>query len=40
MKEVVLLEQPFAKDQKKSVEAVVKEAGVAVSAFYRFRVGQ
>lgn len=40
MKEVVLLEQPFAKDQKKSVEAVVKEAGVAVSAFFRFRVGQ
>lgn len=40
MKEVVLLEQPFAKDQKKLVEAVVKEAGVAVSAFYRFRVGQ
>jgi len=40
MKEVVLLEQPFAKDQKKSVEGVVKEAGVAVSAFYRFRVGQ
>jgi elongation factor Ts len=40
MKEVVLLEQPFAKDQKKSVEAIVKEAGVAVSAFYRFRVGQ
>jgi len=40
MKEVVLLEQPFAKDQKKSVEAVLKEAGVAVSAFYRFRVGQ
>jgi elongation factor Ts len=40
MKEVVLLEQPFAKDQKKSVEAVLKEAGLAVSAFYRFRVGQ
>jgi elongation factor Ts len=40
MKEVVLLEQPFAKDQKKSVEQVLKEAGVSVSAFYRFRVGQ
>ena len=40
MKEVVLLEQPFAKDQKKSVEAVVKEAEVTVSTFYRFRVGQ
>lgn len=40
MKEVVLLEQPFAKDQKKSVEAVLKEAGVSVSSFYRFRVGQ
>lgn len=40
MKEVVLLEQPFAKDQKKSVEAVLKEAGLSVSSFYRFRVGQ
>jgi len=40
MKEVVLLEQPFAKDQKKSVDAVLKEAGLAVSSFYRFRVGQ
>jgi elongation factor Ts len=40
MKEVVLLEQPFAKDQKKSVEAVLKEAGLTVSSFYRFRVGQ
>jgi elongation factor Ts len=40
MKEVVLLEQPFAKDQKKSIEAVLKEAGLAVSSFYRFRVGQ
>jgi elongation factor Ts len=40
MKEVVLLEQAFAKDQKKSVEAVLKEAGLAVSSFYRFRVGQ
>jgi elongation factor Ts len=40
MKEVVLLEQPFAKDQKKSVDAVVKEAGLTVSSFYRFRVGQ
>jgi elongation factor Ts len=40
MKEVVLLEQPFAKDQKKSVDAVLKEAGLTVSSFYRFRVGQ
>lgn len=40
MKEVVLLEQSFAKDQKKSVDQVLKEAGVNVSAFYRFRVGQ
>lgn len=40
MKEVVLLEQPFAKDQKKSVEAVLKDAGLTVSSFYRFRVGQ
>jgi elongation factor Ts len=40
VKEVSLLEQAFAKDQKKSVQQVLTEAGNSVSAFYRFRVGQ
>lgn len=38
-KENVLLEQPFAKDAKKPVAAVLKGAGVAVTGFARFRVG-
>jgi elongation factor Ts len=38
-KENVLLEQSFAKDAKKSVAAVLKDAGVAVTGFARFRVG-
>ena len=40
VKEVALLEQAFAKDQKKSVQQVAKEGGVAITKFYRFRVGQ
>jgi elongation factor Ts len=40
VKEVSLLEQAFAKDQKKTVQQVLSEAGNSVSAFYRFRVGQ
>ena len=40
VKEVALLEQGFAKDQKKSVAQVLTEAGTSVTAFYRFRVGQ
>lgn len=40
VKEVSLLEQAFAKDQKKTVQQVLTEAGNTVSAFYRFRVGQ
>jgi len=39
VKEVSLLEQAFAKDQKKTVQQVLSEAGNSVSAFYRFRVG-
>ncbi|KHL01145.1 translation elongation factor Ts [Sinomonas humi] len=35
----VLLDQAFAKDAKKSVGQVLKEAGVEGSAFARFRVG-
>jgi elongation factor Ts len=38
-KENVLLEQAFAKDQKKSVAQVLKEAGVVATGFRRFRVG-
>jgi elongation factor Ts len=38
-KDNVLLEQAFAKDTKKSVAAVAKEAGVTLTGFARFRVG-
>ena len=38
-KEQVLLEQPFAKDAKKSVGQVAKEAGATVTGFARFKVG-
>ena len=38
-KEIVLVDQPFAKDSKKSVAAVLSEAGVKPVAFARFRVG-
>ena len=38
-KENVLLEQPFAKDAKKTVAKVLEEAGANATAFARFRVG-
>jgi elongation factor Ts len=38
-KENVLLEQPFAKDAKKTVAAVLQEAGAKAVGFARFRVG-
>jgi elongation factor Ts len=38
-KENVLLEQPFAKDAKKSVAKVLEEAGTTATSFARFRVG-
>ena len=38
-KENVLLEQAYAKDQKKSVGQVLKEAGAEATGFRRFRVG-
>ena len=38
-KENVLLEQPFAKDAKKTVNKVLEEAGAKVTSFARFRVG-
>ena len=38
-KEIVLVDQPFAKDSKKSVGAVLSEANVKPAGFARFRVG-
>jgi elongation factor Ts len=38
-KENVLLEQPFAKEAKKSVAKVLEEAGASVTSFSRFRIG-
>ena len=38
-KEIVLVDQPFAKDSKKSVATVLAEAGVKPVGFARFRVG-
>ncbi|WP_226344627.1 translation elongation factor Ts [Agilicoccus flavus] len=37
--ENVLLEQKYAKDQKKQVQAVLSEAGAQATSFARFRVG-
>ncbi len=39
-KESVLLEQAFAKDNKKTVGKVLDEAGVQLTGFARFKVGQ
>ena len=38
-KDNVLLDQPFAKDPKKSVAKVAEEAGAEVTGFARFKVG-
>jgi elongation factor Ts len=38
-KENTLLDQPFAKDNKKTVQKVLDEAGVTLKHFARFRVG-
>lgn len=38
-KENALLDQPFAKDNKKSVQQVLAEAGATLKSFDRFRVG-
>lgn len=40
IKEVTLLEQAYAKDNKKTVKQILDEAGTGVTAFARFRVGQ
>ena len=39
-KDVVLLEQPWVSDNKKTVKALLDEAGVTVTRFVRFEVGQ
>ncbi|WP_150237504.1 translation elongation factor Ts [Nocardiopsis quinghaiensis] len=39
-KDVTLLGQPFVKENKKTVQKVVEEAGVTVKRFVRFKVGQ
>jgi elongation factor Ts len=39
-KDVVLTEQPFVKDQKKTIKQILSEQGVAVRAFARFQIGQ
>jgi elongation factor Ts len=38
-KDVVLLDQPFAKDPKKSIAQVLAEVGGTVTGFVRYRVG-
>jgi len=38
-KEKVLLEQRFARDEKRSVQQVLADAGITATAFARFRVG-
>ncbi|HEX6469360.1 MAG TPA: translation elongation factor Ts [Streptosporangiaceae bacterium] len=39
-KDFVLIEQPFVKDNKKTIGKVLQEAGVSVRRFARFKVGQ
>lgn len=39
-KDYVLVEQPSVTDQKKTVQQVLNEAGITVSRFVRFEVGQ
>ena len=38
-KEVVLLDQPYVRDNKKTVKAVLDEAGLTLKRFARFEVG-
>ena len=39
-RDAVLLEQPSVSDNKKTVKALLEEAGVTVTRFVRFEVGQ
>ncbi len=38
-KQVVLLDQPYAKDNKLSIQKVADDAGISISGFARFKVG-
>jgi elongation factor Ts len=38
-KQVALLEQDYARDNKLQIKAVLDQAGLSVSGFARFRVG-
>jgi elongation factor Ts len=40
LKDVVLVEQPFVKDPKKTIKQVLADSGVTVQGFARFQVGQ
>jgi len=39
-KDVTLVEQPFVKDQKKTIKQLLSERGATVRAFARFQIGQ
>jgi elongation factor Ts len=39
-KDITLIEQPFVKDQKKTIKQLLSEQGVTVQAFARFQIGQ
>jgi elongation factor Ts len=39
-KDVCLLEQPWVRDNKKTIGAYVQENGVTITKFARFKVGQ
>jgi elongation factor Ts len=40
LKDVVLLEQPSVQDNKKTVKALLDDAGVTITRFARFEVGE
>jgi elongation factor Ts len=40
LKDVVLVEQPYVKDQKRTVKQLIAESGATVRNFVRFRIGE
>jgi elongation factor Ts len=40
LKDVVLMEQPYVKDQKRTVKQLITESGATVRNFVRFRIGE
>jgi elongation factor Ts len=40
LKDVVLFEQPYVKDQKRTVKQLIAESGATVMNFVRFRIGE